>query len=96
MKRNIPLLGFVLGAVMPLIGFLVVYLVLGRGQSLGAFTGSLWHSHQNLAKVISLSILANVIPFILYTNKKLDLTARGIFIATMLYAVVIVLVKFAW
>ena len=48
------------------------------------------------ATILSLCLLANAIPFIYYTNKRLDHTARGIFIATMLYAVLIVLLKWVW
>jgi len=96
MKRNLPVLGFIVGIIMPLIGYLVVYLVLGQGQSFGQFSANMAGNHPNLAKVLSLSILANVIPFIFYTNRRLDLTARGIFIATMLYALAIVLLKYVW
>jgi len=96
LKRNVPVLGFILGAVFPLIGSLVVFLVLGRGQRLGDFFNGLFHNHQTLAKVIALSLLANILPFMLYTNRRLDLTARGIFIATMLYFLAFILVKFVW
>lgn len=96
MKRNLPVLGFIIGIIMPLIGYLVVFLVLGQGQSLGQFSANMAGNHPNLAKVLSLSILANLLPFIYYTNKRLDLTARGIFIATMLYALVILLLKYVW
>lgn len=96
MKRNLPVLGFIIGAILPLIGYLLVFLVLAHGQTLGQFSANMADNHPNLAKVLSLSILINVIPFIFYTNRRLDLTARGIFIATMLYAVVIVLLKFVW
>lgn len=96
MKRNVPVLGFFVGLLMPVLGFLVVYLILGRSQSLSGFVGSLMDSHNRAAMVLSLSILANILPFMYCTSKRLDYTARGILIATMLYAVVIVLLKFVW
>jgi len=96
MKRNLPVLGFIIGIIMPLIGFLVVFLILGQGATFSQFCANMAGNHPNLAKVLSLSILANVIPFMFYTNKRLDLTARGIFIATMLYAVAIILLKYVW
>jgi amino acid permease len=96
MKRNLPVLGFIIGALVPVVGYLVVFLILGQGQSFGQFSANMAGNHPNLAKVLSLSILANVIPFIYCNNKRLDLTARGIFIATMLYAVAIVLLKYVW
>ncbi len=96
MKRNVPLLGFVIGAILPLLGMFIVYLILFQGVDFNQFLKNLRHQPSQAAKVISLGILINVIPFIFYTNKRLDLTARGIFIATMLYAVFMLLIKFVW
>lgn len=94
MRINQPIVGFFIGLVMPLLGFLVVYLVLGSGLDLGAFFRYVMGSHKSLAKVLSLSILANIIPFLLFTRRRLDYAARGVFIATVLYAVAIVIFKF--
>ncbi len=96
MKRNVPLLGFVIGVIMPMLGLLIVYLVKFPGESFETFSSTLLRNGDLTAKVLSLSIIANILPFIFYTNKRLDLTARGVLIATMLYAVLIVLLKFVW
>ena len=96
MKRNIPILGFIIGVLMPLVGFGVVFLIFRQGNSLAGFFENVWINHQMLAKVLSLSILANLIPFIYCTNKRYDYTARGIFSATILYGVFILLLKFVW
>ncbi len=96
MKRNVPLLGFLIGAILPLIGIFIVYLILFRSIAFPDFVKDMIHMPTQATKVISLGILINILPFIFYTNKRLDLTARGIFVATMLYAVVMLLIKFAW
>ena len=96
MKRNVSILGFIIGVLAPILGILIVYLVKFRMESLESFTSLLIRNNDLAAKLFSLSILANIIPFIYYTNRRLDLTARGILIATMLYAVLIVLLKFVW
>jgi len=96
MKRNVPLFGLVIGIVFPMIGMMVMYLVKFTGTPFNEFIQTMVANHKVAAMVLSLSLLANAIPFIFYTNKRLDLTARGILIATMLYAVVIVLLKFVW
>lgn len=96
MRLNRPIIGFILGILMPLLGFLVVFAILGTGVGLSAFTNHLLEYHKDLAKVISLSLLANALPFVLFTNRRLDYAARGVFIATMLYAVLIVLLRFIW
>lgn len=96
MKRNVPLLGFLIGAILPIIGIFIVYLILFRSIGFPDFVKDMIHMPTQATKVISLGILINILPFIFYTNKRLDLTARGIFVATMLYAVVMLLIKFAW
>jgi hypothetical protein len=96
MKRNVPLLGFIFGLVAPLAGMLVVYGILFRGMTFEGFLTRFTSDPQVAAKVLTLSILANLIPFLYFTNRRLDLSARGVFIATMLYAVAIVLLKFVW
>jgi hypothetical protein len=95
MKRNVPILGFFIGLILPLIGLLVMYLIRFKTQySFPDFLGILWRQRQVASSVFSLSLLANIIPFIYYTNKRLDHTARGILVITILYAVVCVLLKF--
>ncbi|MBW7913478.1 MAG: hypothetical protein H3C54_07225 [Taibaiella sp.] len=96
MKRNVSLLGLIIGLLLPVVGIFIVYLVMSRGSSFDSFFNTLKHNFDTAALVLSLSILINIIPFIYYTNRRLDLTARGILIATMLYAVFIVLLKFVW
>ena len=96
MKRNVPVLGLIIGLLFPLIGILIMYLVKFNGMEMGDFFSTLLRKKDVAAMVLSLSILINIIPFIFYTNRRLDLTARGILIATMLYAVLIVLLKFVW
>jgi hypothetical protein len=96
MKRNVSLLGLIIGLLLPVVGMFIVYLVMAGGSSFGSFITTLKHNFDTAALVLSLSILINIIPFIYYTNRRLDLTARGLLIATMLYAVFIVLLKFVW
>jgi len=86
----------IIGLIVPLLGVCIMYLVKFGGQSVDAFIRTMTHNFDAAALVLSFSIMANLIPFIYYTNRRLDLTARGILIATMLYAVLIVLLKFVW
>ena len=96
MQRNVPVLGLIIGIIFPMLGMLVMYLIKFTGTPFGEFIDAMVNNHKVAAMVLSLSLLANAIPFIYYTNKRLDLTARGILRATMLYAVLIVLLKFVW
>ena len=97
MKRNIPILGFIIGALTPLIGFAVVYFIFRNGaQSIADFFNTYWANNKTFAKLMTLSLLANLAPFVYCNSKRFDYTARGIFVATMLYVVFIVLLMFVW
>jgi amino acid permease len=96
MKRNFPIFGLIIGLLLPLLGFYIVYLLLFEGTTLSGFFSSMVSNPKVASKVLSLGILINLIPFVYYTNKRLDLTARGLFVATMLYVVFILLIRFAW
>lgn len=96
MKRNIPMIGFGIGVFLPVIGFLIVYLIMGRDTGLGEFFGDMFRFKDIAALYITLSILINIAPFIYYTNKRFDHAARGVLIATMLYALLVILVKYVW
>lgn len=96
MKRNVPILGLIIGILFPMIGVLIMYLVRFKGVPFGEYITNLFNNGKLGSMVLSLSTLLNIIPFLYYTSKRLDLTARGILVATMLYAVLFVLIKFVW
>lgn len=95
MKFNQPIVGFLIGLVLPMLGLLVVYSLLFRHWDFGLFWNAIWRDGKLAAKVISLSILANLIPFALF-NRKYYYFAKGIFIVSMLYVVLILLLRFVW
>lgn len=97
MNRNIPIFGFVIGVLLPVLGLFIVYFAMG-GYSNGFadFFRTMMRSRSEAALILTLSLLINIAPFIYYTNKRLDLTARGILVATVLYGTLIVLIKYVW
>lgn len=96
MNRNIPIIGFFVGLIFPMLGMLVMYFIKFNDTPFTGFIQTMVNNHKLASMVLSLSLMANTIPFIYYTNKRLDYTARGILVATMLYAVLIVLLRFVW
>jgi hypothetical protein len=96
MKRNVAVFGLIIGLVMPFLGLAVMYFAWFHGSSFGEFMSRIFSDHQLASKVLSLSLLAELIPFIFFTSKRLDNSARGIFIATMIYGVLIILLKYVW
>lgn len=97
MKRNVPIFGFLIGLLLPVLGLFIVFLILGGDYNgISDFLRSIFNNGKVAALYLTLGLLINIAPFIFYTNKRLDLTARGILVATMLYAVLIVLIKYVW
>ena len=96
MNRDNAILGFIIGLVLPLVGFFIMYLLWGGHEGLFQFMKSLTYRRGMASKVMTLSLLVNLIPFVYCNMKRIDTTMRGIVIATMLYALVIVLVMFVW
>jgi len=97
MKRDLPVVGFIVGALTPILGFLIVYLIFRNGgQSIENFVKAYWSNNRTFAKLLTLSLLANLIPFVYCNFKRYDYISKGVFVATMLYVVLIVLLMFVW
>jgi len=94
MNRNVPVFGLLLGIIFPILGVLVMYLVKFNTDSFGSFIGTLFRQPKVGAMVLSLALIANLIPFLFFTSRRLDLSARGVLVATMLYAVPIIIMRF--
>jgi hypothetical protein len=96
MRRDTPIFGFFIGILLPFVGLIIIYFLWGHHQGFGAFLKSMTHLKGMASKVLTLSILINLIPFAYCNIKRIDQTMRGIFIATMLYVLLIVLIMFVW
>lgn len=96
LKKDNLVLGIVLGLLTPVATFIIYYLVavyMPYHRSLNEFVQMLINNRQMLPKVISICLLLNGGVFYLYTRQRKDLTARGIFLVTMLYAITIIVLK---
>ncbi|PSL50053.1 hypothetical protein CLV51_1011397 [Chitinophaga niastensis] len=94
-KDNLPL-GILLGFLTPVAAFFLYYLFVIRPHNnvgLGQFLGILKDNKQMIPKLTSICLLLNGLVFFLYTRKRRDITAKGIFLMTMLYAIGILLLK---
>ena len=96
LKKDNLVFGIVLGLLTPVITFFLyflfaVYLPYQRG--LNEFVQILLNNRQMLPKVISICLLLNGAVFYLYTRQRKDITAKGIFLVTMLYAITIIVLK---
>jgi hypothetical protein len=89
-------LGLVLGFLAPIVGFMIY-----KWRKFGVFTMnetyqymSVEPGHKTLTVALTLSLLANAVLFTIYVNTNKDKTARGIFAATCMYAIAVLLIKF--
>jgi hypothetical protein len=95
LKRNNLPLGIVLGIFTPVIAFFLYYLLvfMPRDKSLSEFITLIMGNRQMLPKLISICLLLNGLVFYFYTSSRKDVTAKGIFLVTMLYAITIIFLK---
>lgn len=93
LKKDNLKLGLLLGFIGPLIGIFIVYLITARSTPFSVFMEEFFNNNKMITSIGSLSLLANIILFTLYINTHRDNTAKGIFITTCIYGVVILLLK---
>jgi hypothetical protein len=79
---------------MPVFGFIVVYFIRAHAMGMEEFISHLRYNHDSAGIVITLSVLANLIPFLLFSRRRMDYAVKGVVIATILYALFFVYVKF--
>jgi hypothetical protein len=94
-KDNIRL-GFILGMVAPILGIFIYYFIsfLPHHVTFREYLGFLRQYKTILTGVTSISLVANAILFTVYVNLRKDRTIKGIFIATLLYGLGVLLIKF--
>lgn len=93
MNMNSKLPGFLIGLVLPLVGIVIFW---GAAYGLAGLRdmGILLDEPQKLSAVISIGLLANLPAFFGFYWKKWDESARGVIMATFIYAIPIVYIKF--
>ncbi len=86
-------LGLVLGFLAPFVGFISYYLVRFRLFTIKEYLDVLLMEKSLLSAIISVSLIANAVLFTIYINTQKDKTATGIFIATCIYGVLALILK---
>lgn len=93
MKKDSTILGLIIGLIAPLIVMLGFWKYQFGHTSLIGFYEVMVDSG-NLPGLISIGLLGNLAPFFLFYRQKLDVSARGVIMATFLYGLVVVALKF--
>ena len=94
-KKDNFIFGFIMGLIAPFAGFAVFkYRQLGPLSYFEALQFIFVQpGHKMLTVAISLSLMANAILFTIYINAHIDKTAKGIFVATLIYAITALSIK---
>jgi len=94
LKKDNLKFGILLGVLGPLLAMLLYYFwVFSRTIQLSEYFYVLRTNKQLLTAISSISLLANAILFTIYINTHRDKTARGIFVATLLYGIFVLVYK---
>ena len=93
-KKDNFIFGLALGFIAPMIGFLIYKLVKFKGLTLTEMLQWMKLNPNLITVSIIVSLMANAILFTIYVNGYRDKTAKGIFIMTMIYALIALAFKF--
>ena len=97
-KKDDFLFGLALGLLAPVVGFMVFKLYKFSGLTIKEMFEWMKLNPKPVAlstsPEISISLLANAILFTIYINNRKDKTAKGIFVLTVLYAIVAFIFKY--
>lgn len=88
LKKDNLIFGLVLGFLAPVLGFAAYYLFKFRLFTLKEFFEVLMMQKSLISGIISICLFSDAVIFTIYINLHKDLTAKGIFIATCIYAMV--------
>lgn len=94
-KRDNFYLGLVLGLIAPLLGLVLYKYYNYPGASFKDVISLmlLEPGYRLLSASLSVSLLMNAVLFTIYVNTGRDTTAKGIFVTTLVYGAVILLIK---
>jgi len=94
LKKDNLRFGILLGILGPLLAMVIYYFwVFNRTISFSEYFYVLHTNKQLLTAISSISLLANAVLFTIYINTHRDKTAKGIFVATLIYGIAVLVYK---
>ncbi len=86
------LTGLIIGAILPILIFLITYEVKYSEMEFRSFLRNMWQM-KIFMKLLSLCVFPNLGFFFLFYRMKYDMAARGIILATFMYAFLVLVAK---
>jgi hypothetical protein len=93
-KKDHFVFGLALGFIAPFFGFLLYKFIKFRPFTIAEMIQWLKLNPNLITAFISVSLFANAVLFTIYINGHRDKTAKGIFVLTIIYAVIAMLFKY--
>ncbi|MBE7174383.1 MAG: hypothetical protein INR73_27680 [Williamsia sp.] len=95
MKKDNLTFGIIAGFIAPVFGLIIYYFLVFYRQNVSflEFLGYLKQYKTLLTGVSSISLVANAVLFTIYINRRFDNTAKGIFVATIVYGIGVLMIK---
>ena len=95
LKQDNIRIGILYGLLGPVLGLFIYYFMAFYTRNVGftEFLGYLKQYKTLLTGVSSISLIANAVLFTIFINTRKDKTAKGVFIATLLYGISVLLIK---
>jgi hypothetical protein len=84
--------GFTIGFFVPVIFFLIVYQVKYSSMEFMTYLRNIWQM-KIFWKILSLCVFPNLGFFFLFYRRKYDMAARGVILATFIYAFAVLITK---
>jgi hypothetical protein len=94
-KKDNFIFGLALGFIAPLVGFMIFKLYKFQGLTLSEMLQWMKFNPNLITVSISVSLMANAILFTIYINGHRDKTAKGIFVLTVIYAIIAMIFKYS-
>lgn len=94
LKKDNFIFGLALGFIAPLIGFMLFKLYKFQGLTLTEMLQWMKLNPNLITVSISVSLMANAILFTIYINGHRDKTAKGVFVLTVIYAIIAMIFKY--
>ena len=93
-KKDNFIFGLALGFIAPLVGFMIFKLYKFQGLTLAEMLQWMKFNPNLITVSISVSLMTNAILFTIYINGHRDKTAKGIFVLTVIYAIIAMIFKY--
>ncbi len=87
-------IGLIAGLIGPVIGYLLFYLITSSHRTLMAFSKMILNNGDTHSAIISVSLIFNLVFFFAALRKDWLYAARGVILATLIYAPLVVYFKY--